>query len=262
MLTDRLPTLQSWPAFLALSGVVLTLLFVLLEPEPSQSLGPGASAVFWTLHVLVQIAILQVVQSGLSRIWPARWPLPVLQIAAAGLIGAAIFAPFAVWIEILLSVAGDDGAPAALTPAALANEFLNIAPPVTLVWIALNLSRLLRLPLVTVSAADAADRPAAPEFWDRVPNHLGRDLVALSAELHYLRVYTAKGDALILYPFGRAVADLPEADGVQVHRSHWAARAHMRGLRPRGQGGQLVLDTGLTLPVSRTYRARVSEVVD
>lgn len=261
MLTDRLPTLQSWPVFLAVSGVVLTLLFVLLEPEPSQSLGPGAAVVFWSLHVLVQIAILQAVQSGLSRIWPARWPLPVLQIAAAGLVGAALFSPVAVWVEILLSVAGEDGVPAALTPAALVNEFLNIAPPVTLVWVALNLSRLLRLPLVSGSRADAVDRPAAPGFWDRVPRDLGRDLVALSAELHYLRVYTAKGDALILYPFGRAVADLPETDGVQVHRSHWAARAHMRGLRPRGDGGGLVLSTGLTLPVSRTYRNRVSGMI-
>ena len=108
MLTDRLPTLHSWPVFLAVSGVVLTVLFVLLEPEPSQSLGPGASVVFWSLHVLVQIAILQAVQSGLSRIWPARWPLPVLQIVAAGLIGAALFTPVAVWVEIFLAVVGVD----------------------------------------------------------------------------------------------------------------------------------------------------------
>ncbi len=261
MLTDRLPTLHSWPVFLAVSGVVLTVLFVLLEPEPSQSLGPGASVVFWSLHVLVQIAILQAVQSGLSRIWPARWPLPVLQIVAAGLIGAALFTPVAVWVEIFLAVVGDDGAPAALSPAGLANEFLNLAPPVTLVWVALNLSRLLRLPLAPGPGAEADDRPAAPGFWDRVPRDLGRDLVALSAELHYLRVYTARGDALILYPFGRAVAELPETDGVQVHRSHWAARAHMRGLRPRGQGGELVLSTGLTLPVSRANRSRVSDAI-
>ena len=76
-----------------------------------------------------------------------------------------------------------------------------------------------------------------------------------------MRVYTARGDALILYPFGRAVAELPETDGVQVHRSHWAARAHMRGLRPRGQGGELVLSTGLTLPVSRANRSRVSDAI-
>lgn len=257
----RLPTLNSWPAFLAVSGVVLTLLFVLLDPEQSRSLSAGGSLLFWMLHVLGPLAILQAVQSGLSRLWPARWPFPVLQIAAAGLIGAALFTPVAVWVDILLSLPDDDGTTAALSPAALANEFLNLAPPVTLVWVALNLSRLLRLPIDPAPQPEGAGQPAPPDFWDRVPRDLGRDLVALSAELHYLRVYTAKGDALILYPFGRAVAALSDAEGLQVHRSHWAARAHMRTLRPRGQGGQLVLSTGLTLPVSRSYRSRVSGAI-
>jgi DNA-binding LytR/AlgR family response regulator len=80
--------------------------------------------------------------------------------------------------------------------------------------------------------------------------------VALSAELHYLRLRTAAGEVLILYPFGKAVAELGEHGlGLQIHRSHWVAAAHVRRVDRRGQGALCTLSTGLTLPVSRQYRA-------
>ena len=74
--------------------------------------------------------------------------------------------------------------------------------------------------------------------------------------LHYLRLRTTAGEALVLYPFGKAVADLTEAGvGLQIHRSHWVATAHVGRVVRRGQGALCTLSTGLTLPVSRQYRA-------
>ena len=261
MLNERFPTLQSWPVFLAVSGVVLTLLFILLEPKPSQSLTGPRAALFWTLHVLGPLAILQGVQSVLPRIWRGGWRLPIVQILVAGVIGAAVFTPMAALIDWGLGVSDRQDHVGILTLADLAEEYVNIAPPIILVWLALNLSRQLRLPIDRATEEPQPSVPPAPEFWDRMPPRLGRELVALSAELHYLRVYTDRGDALVLYPFGRAVEELDAEQGLQVHRSHWAARAHLVKLQPRGQGGQLVLSTGLQLPVSRTYRAEVAALL-
>lgn len=257
MPSARVAPLQSWPVFLAVSGVVLTLLFVFLEPAPSQGLSPPMSALFWALHVLVPLAILQAVQSALSGLWRGGWRRPALTILLAGAIGAGLFTPIAVLIDAAFGLADRHPGGALLTRAVLAEEYANIAPPIMLVWLVLNYARLLRLPLDPSPEDHAASATPAPAFWDRVPRKLGRELVALSAELHYLRVYTDQGDALVLYPFGRAVEELSAAQGLRVHRSHWAARAHLVTLQPRGQGGQLVLSTGLRLPVSRSYRADV-----
>jgi hypothetical protein len=261
MRIEHVATLQSWPVFLAVSGIVLTLLFVLLEPAPSQGLTPAQSALFWSLHVWLPLAILQAVQSGMAGLWRGGWRRPALQVFLAGVIGAALFTPIAVLIDWAFGLADQQSGVGVLTRRAVAEEYSNVAPPILLVWLVLNASRLLRLPLAPSRPEAGGAVAPEPAFWDRVPRKLGRDLVALSAELHYLRVCTDQGDALVLYPFGRAIEELASAEGLRIHRSHWAARAHLVRLQPRGQGGQLVLSTGLRLPVSRTYRADVAEAL-
>jgi DNA-binding LytR/AlgR family response regulator len=105
--------------------------------------------------------------------------------------------------------------------------------------------------------------PAEPSLWLRVPRNIGRDLVALSAELHYIRVRTAAGEALILHPFGRAVAELAgTGTGLQIHRSHWVVLAHVQRIDRRDQGALCLLSTGATLPVSRQYRAALQAAFD
>jgi len=138
------------------------------------------------------------------------------------------------------------------------DEFIALVPTFGLVWRALNATRLLRLePLL----CGIAEEEQTPDFWSRVPQTLGRDLVALSAELHYIRVYTTKGDALILYPFGQAVKDLSNFEGAQIHRSHWVAFAHVQSVQPRGQGAICQLSGGLSLPVSRTRKPALDELI-
>jgi DNA-binding LytR/AlgR family response regulator len=88
---------------------------------------------------------------------------------------------------------------------------------------------------------------------------LGRELVMLSAELHYLRVKTTRGEALILYSFGQAMAELAASDkGIQVHRSHWVARTHVAGVRREEGRMHCVLLSGATVPVARSRQAEVA----
>ena len=56
-----------------------------------------------------------------------------------------------------------------------------------------------------------------------MPPALGRDLLALEMEDHYLRIHTALGSDLILLRLRDALAELGPSRGRQVHRSWWVA---------------------------------------
>ena len=83
----------------------------------------------------------------------------------------------------------------------------------------------------------------------RLPPALGNDLIAARSELQYVRIYTTRGDALVL----GALKDIAEQrqDGKLVHRSWWVADSHVRTLRRRGTRCMLTLSNGLEVPVSR-----------
>ncbi len=89
-------------------------------------------------------------------------------------------------------------------------------------------------------------------FFERLPARLGRDVLCLRTEDHYLRVYTSLGDDLILMRMSDAEAELAGWDGMRVHRSWWVARAAIV-CSERDSGGKLVLglSNGLEVPVSR-----------
>ncbi|MBH1942619.1 LytTR family transcriptional regulator DNA-binding domain-containing protein [Erythrobacter sp. YJ-T3-07] len=105
------------------------------------------------------------------------------------------------------------------------------------------------------------ETPPAPEarFLDRLPAHLGSDLLALEMEDHYVRVHTALGSELILLRMRDAVAELGGVEGAQVHRSWWVARDAVEDVKRDGRNLRLVLTGGLEAPVSR---ARVAELKD
>lgn len=255
---------ESWLAFLCVAGVLVTLVFTLLDPGPSRGLGPLARLTFWTAHVMIPLALLQSVQMGLSQIRQVSRLHAWIQILLSGVIGAALFTPFALMLDSLFAVAEtvkETGEPLGRR---IVTEFASFLPASILVWGGLNASRLLRIDGATAKEdAPAKDAPApnpAAEFWQRLPKPLGRDLVALSAELHYLRVHTVLGDTLILYSFGRAVEELGPL-GHRVHRSHWVAAAHLLDVERQGDRYVCRTDTGLDLPLSRSNRSAVRDAL-
>jgi hypothetical protein len=112
------------------------------------------------------------------------------------------------------------------------------------------------------SAAGAAPRPARDEnpFLKRLPPALGRDLLCLQMQDHYVQARTALGTTLILMRFRDAVAELGDS-GVQVHRSWWAAFDAMEALDRDGRSARLQLRGGGTIPVSRACLPAVRAVL-
>lgn len=105
-------------------------------------------------------------------------------------------------------------------------------------------------------ALPSGDVQAVSLLLSRLPRSLGYDITALKSEDHYLRVYTERGDALILYKLGVAIEELQALgyDGHQVHRSYWVRRDAIETTRIDGRNVTLRLKGGLFVPVSYTYR--------
>jgi hypothetical protein len=85
----------------------------------------------------------------------------------------------------------------------------------------------------------------------RLPTYRGREIVALRAEDHYVRVYTPLGSHLVLTRFSDALSELGGKDGVRVHRSWWVARQAIVRACGHGRKRRLQLVTGLEAPVAR-----------
>jgi LytTr DNA-binding domain len=98
-------------------------------------------------------------------------------------------------------------------------------------------------------ASDPSIARTSPKFLDKLPPHLGGDLIALEAQDHYLKVHTERGAHMMLMRLSDAAAQLSNDQGLQVHRGWWVAND---AVASAGKS-QLRLRNGLTVPVSRTY---------
>lgn len=142
------------------------------------------------------------------------------------------------------------------------NRFPLLYGQVALVGIGIHLLMRLVFGAATDQAGSApeTDRAAAgaappagegeSPFLKRLPPALGRDLLCLQMQDHYVQAQTALGTTLILMRFRDAVAELGDS-GVQVHRSWWAAFDAMEALDRDGRSARLRLRGGGTIPVSR-----------
>ncbi|MCG5242073.1 LytTR family DNA-binding domain-containing protein [Azospirillum doebereinerae] len=106
--------------------------------------------------------------------------------------------------------------------------------------------------------APVSPAPVTAPFLDRIPDRLGRELLALEMEDHYVRVHTTAGSDLVLMRLRDAIATLNGIDGLQVHRSHWVAASAVTGVERRPDGKLVLrLSNGLRVPVSRSHAAAV-----
>lgn len=170
------------------------------------------------------------------RYFAGNWPL-----WAALSLDAALVVPAATIVWGSLHVFG---------PAALA-----AVPFTTLLWQNLFIILVVQAS-ITLAAWVQHSRlpPPAPSVEDFplahcLPFALKRSpVLALTSEDHYLRVYTARGEALIHMTLAEAIELLK--DGFQIHRSHWVHDGAVKDYRKV----QVELITGLKLPLSRHRR--------
>jgi len=149
-------------------------------------------------------------------------------------------------------------------------QFLTLYWQVAAVGIAIHLLMMFLFPgqpgvtdtVETVAAgpdpADAVPSHEAPasSFLARLPPGIGRDLLCLEMQDHYVSAHTAQGSALLLMRMADAVAELGPA-GMQVHRSWWVAHNAVEALEQDGRRTLLRLRGGRLVPVSRALAPQV-----
>lgn len=121
----------------------------------------------------------------------------------------------------------------------------NLPAPVLPLPTALQASEVEAAPLVVTAPI------AVPAIFARLPGRIGRDLICLEMEDHYVRIYTALGDAMIHLRMADAETELDGIEGMRVHRSWWVARAAVTGWQRDGKTLTLTLSNGKSAPVAR-----------
>ena len=94
-------------------------------------------------------------------------------------------------------------------------------------------------------------------FFTRLPSQIGKDVVALHSEDHYLRVFTKLGEALILARLSDAI-ELCAASGIsgtRIHRSWWVSNQSVIKSISLGRKVSLILHGDIEAPVSQSYKA-------
>jgi hypothetical protein len=261
-------------------GVVLVALFVMMKPESTAGLAFMQRAAFWTLHIglgLVSIGLASLLIRRLSRRVMPTW----LGILLTGIVGAVVLAPTYLWLESWfpgLASEPPDGWLDTLAQsgplAAMLAEFFEVAPVYVATWFAVNLPLLFQDYGRSSTSSGGSDHPpgkselsgdggdpsdgAEDSFLSQLPRAIGKNVVAISSDMHYLHVYTVKGKCMILGSLRDAAAAL-QGTGMQVHRSHWIAHDHVTRLIRDGSQWQCLMSNDLRIPVSRRKRSQVIE---
>ena len=105
-------------------------------------------------------------------------------------------------------------------------------------------------------AAEPAASESSASWLEQLPPAIGRQLLRIEADLHYLHVYTQGGRAMLLGSLAAVAAELGDA-GIRVHRSHWIAIDQVQRVQRNAQGWFCELRDGSRVPISRR---RVREV--
>ncbi len=115
--------------------------------------------------------------------------------------------------------------------------------------------------VVSPSASASAAKPGE-KLLRRLPAEKRGTLHYLSMQDHYVEVVTSKGSALILLRFQEALDELEGYEGLQIHRSHWAALDAVEEIQREAGKLLLKMRDGTTLPVSRSFAKPVRQALE
>jgi hypothetical protein len=261
-------TTVSVEKYFLFSSLALIVIFAWMEPAGAAGIGFWKGLLFWSIQISILIPLLITTQHFTSHYVNTRTPkAPWAHTAFAGVVAALLFVPLAYFLDFLFAIP-DDAASMDILPGLL-DEASGVIVPVTVTWLALNAPWIFQLDFSNQRAEAVAakqDQHAAPpsseieqssRFLKELRNRASGNLISISSELHYLRVVTTVTEVMFLYNLKDAIEELPENSGVQVHRSHWVAREHIKQLTKKNGNSVCILSNGSSLPVSRRKYAEV-----
>ncbi len=207
----------------------------------------GLRLVYWVAVILVGTLC-----GTLASVLVERGPLQTRPLVQGLAVFAILTPPLVVLIWLITGLTLGNGR-------AEIGNLRDFVLPVVLITAAMTaLNYVVQRQPAQTHASPAGSGP--PRFLERLPARLkGAELYAVSAEDHYLRLHTSRGQDLILMRLSDAVAELEGIEGAQTHRSWWVAKSAVTSAR-RGDGrATLSLKGGGQAPVSRAYARALRE---
>jgi hypothetical protein len=267
------------------SSLALIVVFAWMEPSGAAGIGFLKGLVFWTIQISILIPLLILTQHVVShskrlgltkRRNESNLPLltletPWTQTALSGVLASIVFVPIGYFLDTLFAIPNNESSGGIIF--GLIDEAAGVIVPVTVTWLALNAPWILQLDFsrtrpdvpTQIPVADLESSPTEvntqTRFIQELRSRTSGELISISSELHYLRVVTSSEEVMFLYNLRDAIDELPASWGVQIHRSHWVSKEHVRELKRSSGNWQCVLSNGQKLPVSRRKYLEVKEIL-
>lgn len=244
--------LRLWVLFLALIAVMQF-------SDPLGSVSIGDAALFWTARIgalalsLIFAEWLQT-KPPLDSVTAPVWLRPAI---LAMIVAAIPMTAVEFMLESLVPQTDefDDSSlrqQSALL--ALIGEYLTILSVVlplnVLLWVLIDYRQ-----TAGSRAVRRTVEHAQPAFLDKIGLAV-ENVLALEAQEHYVRIWTADGEELVYARLSDAVEQMPAELGTQVHRSWWVADASVTAAKRGDRRYLLTLSNGIEVPVSDMYRDR------
>ncbi|MEL6215825.1 MAG: LytTR family DNA-binding domain-containing protein [Pseudomonadota bacterium] len=255
---------------LRLGALVLAFIAISQIEDPLVNATLTQEVVYWCVRLVTLATGLWVADVLVSRWFAERWGHPawLKPVVVVSIIALLPFSIAEVIMERQLPMRPefvDDDLFAVSPVLAWLTEYgtvLSIFLPVhLLLWLVID-----RPALVGADHTDAASSAGGRSAPTPLPEFLQKSSVtqldavlALQAEEHYVRVFTAEGSELVLCRFKDAVEAMPKDTGLRVHRSWWLADTAVRSAKRGTRRWQLVLRTGDVVPVSDSYVSAVRD---
>lgn len=262
-------TAVSIEKYFLFSSLALVFLFAWMEPAGAAGIGFWKGLLFWAVQISILIPLLIATQHFTSHYVNIRTTkAPWIQTTFAGVVASLLFVPLAYFLDFLFAIP-DDAVAMGIIPGLL-DEASGVLVPVTITWLALNAPWIYQLDfsrkaepynqtqqnIQSVSSKDQSSR-----FLQELRSRASGELVSISSELHYLRVTTTDDEVMFLYNLKDAIEELPSDSGVQIHRSHWVSKEHVKQLVKKNGNSECVLSNGKSLPVSRRKYVEVKDLL-
>lgn len=264
-------------SLLVVAGL-MSVFCTIVKPDISAGLAPLPRLVFWISHVSVGLMGILLASILIRHFCPHRQFSLFITIGLTGMIGALLATPALLLLETFFPKEIDldwlDRFGQLGWWQALLAEYLEVLPNLLLIWYLVNLPLLFNKPLLHQTPDN--DEPDAPppgeqaqreeelrkrraQLYEKLPEVIGRDIVAISSDLHYLNVHTLLGKFLVLGSL-KHYAEAFGDEGVLVHRSNWVTKRHVVKVHISGEQAYCVMSNGLKVPISRSRRKQVKAI--
>ena len=248
-LRDLIGRLDRWARLLGWTALV-GILCGLIGPYGSYVAHPASRIIFWVALFWAGTVILWPTIAAALVLADRKGLPPIFAGCGAALIACVPLAAFAASACALFWPLHASG----IRPQEYYGQTLILALPAAGVafWFEWYRARPSALAVDREIQADAAPAGSAP-----LPDRMLDLILCLQMEDHHVRYYTSGGSQLHFAPMRDVVRQLGADRGLQVHRSWWVARSAVRASTGDSRALELILTTGLKVPVARSRVAIV-----